>query len=299
MKKKRKTWIWILIAVVIIGAIAGYVIWNSSRSEASRYAEETVRSGSIETYYSFNGNVAVRNGQSVVAKTNVIVRELYVSEDQAVRSGDPLMRLSSGEVIKADIDGEVTDIYVDPGDSVNMGAALLDVVDFADLQVIMNVDEFDVSAVTVGSTATVTIDALGLTYEGTVEYISKNVQSLAGASGVSMTASSNTGGDISYYEAKVSAPADERILPGMKVDVKILNEQASDTALLSMSALQFDAYNKPYVYTRNSRGEMIETAVSVGIQDGTTVQITEGLRVGDIVYVPQRDSMFPMFGNAR
>lgn len=279
MKKKRKVWRWVIIALIILAAILTFVLLRQSSNSQGSYAEETVRSGDISTYYSFSGNVAVRNSQNINAKVNATVREVYAEQDQLVEAGTPLMRLSNGDIVKADIAGEVTQVHVSEGDTVSVGAPLVDVVDFEDLQVLIKVDEFDVSAVTAGKEASVTIEALGVSYESTVEHISKEALS---------------SGDVNFYEAKLPAPVDERILPGMKVDVRILNESAEDATLLSMGALQFDAYNKPYVYMRNSAGDTVEVNVGVGIQDGTTVEITDGLRVGDVVLVPQSRYMFPM-----
>lgn len=281
MKKKRgkKRWL-IIIGLLLVALIAIFLLTRPSAGTA-RYAEEAVRNGNIETYYSFSGNIAVRDSQSINAKVNATVREIYATQDQIVAVNDPLMRLSSGDIIKADIAGEVTDIHVAENDAVSMGAPLVDIVNFDDLQVVIKVDEFDVAAVTAGANATVTIDALGLVYETTVEHISKQALSV---------------GDINYYEAKLDAPTDERILPGMKVDVKILAQSAENTMLLSMNALQFDAYNKPYVNIRNSAGEVIAQDITVGIQDGTTVQIVDGLRAGDVVLLPQSRTMFPMMG---
>lgn len=295
MAKKRKTWIWILVIVLILAVVVGVFVFSPSRSASSRYAEEVVRNGSIETYYSFSGNVAVRNSQAIAAKANATIREIYVEQDDVVAAGTPLMRLSNGEVIKADIAGEITDVHVSEGDGVSVGAALVDIVDFTDLQVVMKVDEYDVGAVTAGKEASVTIDALSLTYDATIEHISKQAQ----GAGSSVYTATSGGGDVTYYEAKLTAPVDERILPGMKVDVKILNAREEEALLLPMTALQFDAYNKPYVYIRNSAGDVVEQEVEVGIQDGTTVQITGSLRAGDTVLVPQSNSLFPMMQRMR
>lgn len=293
MKKKRKLWKWIILVVVLLVVLV-FFLMSRSGGVAGRYTEVVVRRGTIETYYSFSGNVAVRDSQSIASKVSATVRDIYVVQDQRVAAGAPLIRLSNGDVLKADIAGEVTEVHVSEGDAVSVGTALIDVVNFDDLQVLIKVDEFDVVAVSIGKTATVTIDALGLVYEATVEHISKQAQS----SSTSLTSSSS---DVNYYEAKLSAPDDDRILPGMKVDVRILNERAEDVMLLSMEALQFDAYNKPYVWIAGGeRGnELVEVPVEVGIQDGTTVEITGGLSEGDIVLAPQSNAMFGMMRQAQ
>lgn len=298
MNRKRRIPRWIIIVTIILIAVVVFFLLTRQGNSTSQYTEEATRTGSLETYYSFSGNVAVREDQAINAKTNATIREIYVSEDDTVRKGTALLRLSNGDIVSSDIDGEITDVHVSLGDTVSIGTALVDIVNFDDLQIVLKVDEFDVGAVTVGKEATVTIDALDMTYEAVVEYISKQPQSQTmGTSGGSSSLSSVSSSDVTYYEAKLSAPSDDRILPGMKVDVRILNERVDGAVLLPMSALQFDAYNKPYVFTRGSgNNSVVQTQVSVGIQDGTTVQILDGLRSGDVVLVPQRSSLFPMWG---
>lgn len=289
MKKKRRRRIWIILILAVLILVFVLIRMGQPEREAAMYGQETITSGTIETFYSFSGNVAVRDSQAIAAKTNATVREIYAQEDGAVRIGDPLLRLSNGDIIKSDTVGEVTDIHVSVDDTVSVGTPLVDIVNFEDLQILINVDEFDVAAVTVGKEATVTIDALNLVYEGTVEHIRKQAQSTA-----TSTTSITSGSDVTYYEAKLTAPVDDRILPGMKVDVRILNEHREDVLVLSMGALQFDAYNKPYVLMRDAEGSVFQQPVSVGIQDGTTVEITEGLALGDVVLIPQSSQMFMM-----
>lgn len=299
MKAKRKRWRWLIVAAVIVLAIIALIFWNQSRNASSRYQEESVRTGSIETYYSFSGSVAVRDSQSINAQTNATVREIYVRQDQLVQADEPLLRLSSGDIIKADIAGEVTEIHVSQGDTVAMGTPLVDIVDFENLQAVFKVDEFDVGAVTAGKEASVTIDALAWTYQETVEHIAKQALTSGGGMSGGGLVSASSGSDVTYYEAKIAVPLDERILPGMKVDVRILNERADNTLLLSMDALRFDAYNKPYVLMRASNGDVVQVSVTVGIQDGATVQILDGLRSGDTVLIQQSTSMFPLMGQMR
>lgn len=248
------------------------------RKGAGNYSEVSARTGSLETYYHFSGNVAVKDSQTVTVKSNVTLRELYVAQDQQVTVGDPLARLSNGDIIKADIGGEVTRVHVSVGDNLSPGTALMEIISFGNLQVIMKIDEFDVSAVSAGKEAQVTINALGLDYVTPIEHISKQAQTV---------------GDVNYYEAKLGVPVDEHILPGMKVSVKVLSQRVDDAVLLPLKALRFDSYNEPYVYVHGSDGKVISLPVTAGIQDGITVQILNGLRAGDVALIPQSSTLFP------
>lgn len=284
MTKKKKSRRWIIIVLIVVAVLAVALYIQLSQTASSAYDEVTATTGTLETYYSFSGNVAVKNSQVVAAKGNHTIRDIYVEVDQRVAAGDALLRLSNGDVMRSDIAGEITDVHVSVGDSVSAGTQLVKIADFDNLQVLVKVDEFDVLAVHTGKEAVVTIDALGLSYVSTVEHISKQAQSV---------------GDVNYYEAKLLAPADDRVLPGMKVDARILNSRVENAVLLSMNALQFDDYNRPYVYVRGSNNrEITRLDVSVGLQDGITVEITGGLRAGDVVLVPQ-SRFIPMLANMR
>ena len=300
MKKKRKIWRWIIPVVLVVAVVAVILITGNNRA-AGQYTEETVRTGNLETFYTFSGNIDVKNSQSIKAKANATVREIYVEEMELVAVDDPLMRLSNGEVVKADIAGEVTELYVSVGDAIAAGGSLVDIVDFEDLRVIVRVDEYDMRAMEVGKEASVTVEALDLTYTATVEYISKQAAgaqaSTAGTS--SSLTSSASANSVTYYEARLTPPPEEaNVLPGMQVEAKVLGQHAENAMLLPMSALQFDDYNKPYVYIRGTDNSVVEQYIGVGIQDGTTVEITEGLRAGEVVLVPNNGTMM-MFGAFR
>jgi len=254
--------------LIALGAGAFYVSGLGARRMEASLRRVPVRRGDLSTYYTFSGNVTVRDSATAASKVHATVREIYVRQDDQVEKGDPLVRLSNGDTIRAEIAGEVTLLHVSAGDSVSIGAPMVSIVNFDDLCVIAKVDEYDVSAVQVGKEATMTIAALSETYEARVEHISKEAQ---------------TAGDVSFYDAKLPLPRDERILPGMKVDVRMLSQRAEDTLLLPMDAVRFDPQNNPYVTIQGPDGEMERVPISVGIQDGTTVQIIAGLSEGDVV----------------
>ena len=273
MKKKRHVWPWIFLILLIAG---GFFLWQNmgrGRNTGPNYAADTVRIGTLETYYHFSGSTAVRNSQTLTAKANVVIREIYCAEEQHVSLGDALLRLSNGEILRADIPGEVTSISVDIGDTVNPGMSLLTIVDFDTLKVLANVDEYDILAIAPGREAEITVNALGLTYTAVVERIDKVAR---------------VSGNVHYYEATLSAPNDPRVLPGMKVDVQILAGRAEDTLLVPMNALHFDSYNKPYIFVRNSDGEIEERAVTVGLQDGFTVELLDGAEAGETILLTQQ-----------
>ena len=77
------------------------------------------------------------------------------------------------------------------------------------------------------------------------------------------------------------------ILPGMRVDVKVMGACADDVLMIKMDALSFDEYNKPYVLVDGAEGKE-RRYVETGINDGVYVQITGGLSEGETAYYTAR-----------
>jgi HlyD family secretion protein len=151
----------------------------------------------------------------------------------------------------------------------------------------ISIDEYDVAAVVIGKEVEVTVNALGVTCPGTVASFDKNA---------------NTSGTLSTYTAVVAIDAPKGVLPGIQVEVKMLNGAAENVILLAVDALQFDAQNRAYVLTRSGNGEYVETYVQTGINDGVNVEITSGLASGATVYytaAPNTDAAAPMMGGGR
>jgi HlyD family secretion protein len=78
--------------------------------------------------------------------------------------------------------------------------------------------------------------------------------------------------------------ADLRV--GLSVEVKALNKSVANTTTISMKALQFDNENQPFVYYRDINNNVVTKPVKVGINDGNTVQIIDGIKTGEVVLLP-------------
>lgn len=269
--KKSKKWVGWLVAVVLVIAV-GAVVLNGGTQAATALSQEIATTGSITSYYSFTGNVKVENSQYLTAMTAATIREVYVEEGDQVAKGDRLMRTSDGETLKASVSGEVDRLYVEKDDEVSAGASLADIVDFGNLSIEIKVDEFDVPAVVIGKTAHVTVNALDVTFDTTVTRVEKQA---------------TQEGDISYYMATLALPTMEGVLPGMQVDVKIVNAQVEDVTVLSMEALQFTPSNEPYVMVQGSDGAQ-QTLVTLGVNDGVRVEIQSGVRSGETIILPAK-----------
>ena len=183
--------------------------------------------------------------------------------------------------VKAEFSGEITAIHIKDGDNVMKGTPTVDIADFTEMIATVKVDEYDMSAMSEGKEVTCTVDALDKTFDGVVDRISKTAVTQAG---------------ISYYEADVIISSDGTLLEGMSVEVKALNKNVENATTISMKALQFDNENKPFVYVKE-KGKLTQRYVTIGVNDGLTVEIKEGIIEGETVYYPKNMFDFPMMNS--
>jgi multidrug efflux pump subunit AcrA (membrane-fusion protein) len=268
-KKKSNKGLFIGIAVGLIALVVVVVPMMMNAGGTGNYKSASVNKETIETYYTFTGSVGSKNTQSVMAEKIMQISEIKVSEGAKVKKDDVLFVTRDGTKVNAKIGGTVSKINIQADEQVMSGALLCEIYDFDHLQVSVRVDEYDLSAIKTGDKIEVTIDALDKEVTGTV-------------ASVSDTAVNQNG--VAFFTAKVDLEKDGEVKIGMTAEAKILNKQSKDTLTIPMKALMFDSENNPYIYTKGDKGSMTKTAVVVGINDGKTVEITNGVRNGDTVY---------------
>ncbi len=279
-KSEKKKWVIIGISAIVLILLIAFI----NRPKNSNYSSATAVLGDITTYYTFTGNVEAKDRQSVISGKVMQISKIYVANGDKVSEGDDLLRTTMGEYITADIDGEIVNLNVEVNQQVMSGIKLLDVVDYSAMQISVKVDEYDVSAVTVGKAATVKISALNKELSGTVSSISKEGTITNG---------------VTYFDAVIDLAGDDSIKVGMSTEVKLVHQSATGVVLLPMSAIQFDSANKPYVLKKDTNGKIIKTDITVGINDGVNVEIASGVAEGDVVYYTSSASSTNMqFGRA-
>lgn len=282
LKEKRKKALKWAIPVVII--LAAAVVWLLQPDTDVAYSQTQATVGNIQTTYSFTGNIVAPRSQTVTASAGGKVKEVYVEVDQMVEEGDRLLKLASGEVVRAEIDGEVAQLNVQEDDLVTAGGTMLVVMDTDRLEAEVLVDEYDVGAVEAGREVSVTVNALGETCEGRVKSLDKQA---------------TVKGSMAAYVAHIELDVPEKALPGMEIEAVMLDQSVENALLLEVDALQFDAQNQAYVLTKNAAGELTATYVETGVNDGTRVQIVSGLQNGQTVYYAASIDVFELMKSVR
>ena len=258
-----------IIAVAVLALIILLVYGQIKADNTVTYDQYSASTGTISNALSFSGSLQVTNSATYGASEQAVVKNVYVSEDDPVKKGDRLIRLSSGEVITAGFDGTVNQVLVKEGDSVALNTSLVQIADFSRMLVSIRVDEYDISDIRTGQTCRVTVTATEQTFETTIASINH------------ISSSSST---VAYYTATAYVDVTDGHYPGMQVTVSIPQEEAKDVVVLKVDALSFDETNQAYVLMPDETGVMQSVYVTTGVSNGNYVEITSGLASGDTVY---------------
>jgi len=182
---------------------------------------------------------------------------------------------SSSTLVRSTISGLILDVPVKVGNSViqantlNDGTTVATIANMNDLIFVGNVDETEVGTLQEGMPLTITIGALqNLSFDATLEYIApKAVES----------------NSTNKFEIKAAVlpQKDQKIRSGYSANAEITLEQATNVLAVPESALEFSG-DSTFVYVKRN-GNFTRQAVNTGLSDGINIQITSGLKEGEIV----------------
>jgi macrolide-specific efflux system membrane fusion protein len=198
--------------------------------------------------------------------------QLYAALNQVSKAAEDLDAIRAqlrAASLRSPIDGIVSEVNVANGFDAPAGAAII--VASKAITITTDVVESDLAQVEVGQKASVTIDAIDKTVEGTVTAIAP-------------TAGDGSSGVVSYpvTVALTETPADARA--GMSADIAITIASATDVVTVPSSALQ--GVNGDYaVTTLAADGSPQRVPVQVGLVTNATAEITSGLAAGTPVVI--------------
>jgi macrolide-specific efflux system membrane fusion protein len=196
---------------------------------------------------------------------------LYQAQSQLVEAEatqhDLEARIAAAKLV-APIDGIVTAVNIVAGLDAPAGDAI--VIDAATYDVTADVVESDISSISVGQPATVTVDAIDGEIDGTVTAIAP------------AATTAESGGVVSYAVtvALENPPAD--LLPGMTADLTITTASASD--VLTIPAAALNGTNGAYaVQVLGADGAAEVRQVTVGLVTSALVEVKSGLSAGEAI----------------
>lgn len=212
------------------------------------------------------GGVTLEELQS--AQDEVSAAQNKLSEAQA--SYEQAQKQYEDTKCYAEVSGEVSKIYIDENDSLSQGDSIMDIVNYDSLKIVIKVDEYDLSEITEGMDAEVSLEAIGKTVTGTISEIARG-------------ASVDNG--VSYFETTITLPQDTDLRVGLSADVKVVTQSAKDALTVPVNAVTYNGA-KAFVQRYNDSGSLENTEVTVGINNGANVEIKSGLQEGDkIAYI--------------
>ena len=247
-------------------------------------AERTLTAQAAGTVTSIN----VQEG-SEVAKDDIILglsgddlTESIQSASESLRSAEISMQnlqdAMNNYTITAPISGTIIEKDAKVGDAVKAGDTLCIVYDLSYLEMGINVDELQISSISVGQKVQITADAVpDKTYVGTVTR-------------VSMKGTSN--GGTTTYPVTIRIDDTEGLRPGMNANAEIVVAEAKNALVVPNAAVVRGSYvlvtkDSPSAANADTTMEAPEgfvyVPVKTGVSDDDYTQIVSGIQEGDTI----------------
>ena len=247
-------------------------------------AERTLTAQAAGTVTSIN----VQEG-SEVAKDDIILglsgddlTESIQSASESLRSAEISMQnlqdAMNNYTITAPISGTIIEKDAKVGDAVKAGDTLCIVYDLSYLEMSINVDELQISSISVGQQVQITADAVpDKTYVGTVTRVS-----IKGASN----------GGTTTYPVTIRIDDTDGLRPGMNANAEIVVAQANNALVVPNAAVVRGSYvlvtkDSPSAANADTTMEAPEgfvyVPVKTGVSDDDYTQIVSGIQEGDTI----------------
>jgi RND family efflux transporter MFP subunit len=231
-----------------------------------------VANTTLEKVYREQVNMAEANWET--AKLNLEIAELSLESAE--------LNLEKA-VIEAPFDGVVADITIAEGQQMSaatMAAPAISLVGTSGIRMRGFIDEIDISAVEVGQSANITLDALpDVGINGEVAFISPVGTALIGV--------------VSYSTILTLENPTAELRDGMTATAEVIIERRDDVLFIPNRALR-GTWANPYVLVLVD-GHQQEREVTLGLTNGTNTEILSGLEEGEKVVLPasgERPSFF-------
>ena len=241
----------------------------------------TLAAGTVTAIYVQEGG-AVNKDDIVLQISGEDLTEAIQSAAETLRSAelnmDNLQEAMNNYTVTSPISGTIIEKNAKAGDALTAGADLCTIYDLSYLVMVINVDELQVSDVSVGQSVQVTADAVpDKTYTGTVTR-------------VSMKGSSN--GGTTTYPVTVRIDETEGLRPGMNANAEIVIAEAGNALAVPNAAIVRGGYvlvTKDSPSAANADPDMtapegyVYVPVKIGVSDDDYTQIISGVTGNDTV----------------
>jgi len=186
-------------------------------------------------------------------------------EQARIALEDAQRRLTQA-TLAAPFDGLITAVDVHVGEWIS-GVAV-ELIDAGSLEVVLDLDEVDLGAVSVGQSASVTLDP----------WPSRELS----ATVTSIAPKADRGVDIVSYEVHLGIEAvDLPMRAGMTANAKVVARSLQGVLLVPNRAITADRQTGKYFVSRLQGQQTAQVEVKIGLRDESSTQVIEGLQEGD------------------
>ena len=240
---------------------------------------------------------AVSKGDILIELTGDDLTESLQSASESLRSAEISMQNQqdnmSNYTITSPISGTIIEKAAKVGDALSTGSDLCTIYDLSYLEMTINVDELQVSSLSVGQTVQVTADAVqDRTYEGVVTRVSMK---------------GDTSGGTTTYPVTVRIDETDGLRPGMNANAEIVVAQAKNALAVPNAAVVRGSYvlvTQDSPSAVNADPDMVApdgfvyVKVKLGVSDSDYTQVVSGLTAQDTVgYDPSSVSSDTYYDN--
>ena len=233
-------------------------------------------------------SIQVQEGQTV-AKNDILIElsgddltESIQSASETLRSAEislqNLQDTMANYTVTSPISGTIIEKDAKVGDAVKSGDTLCVIYDLSYLEMVINVDELQISSLSVGQKVQITADAVqDKNYVGTVTR-------------VSMKGASN--GGTTTYPVTIRIDETDGLRPGMNANAEIVVAEAANALTVPNAAIVRGGYvlvtqDSPSASKADTTMEAPEgfvyVAVKTGVSDDDYTQIVSGIQEGDTI----------------
>ena len=235
-----------------------------------------------------------QDADRAIDKANNTLADAQASYDEAVET-------AAKRTVKAPKSGSVVVMNAQVGASITSGGtgsgnssssesgsgALIQIADLSQMMVKVNVNEVDISKISVGQTAAVTFSALpDVMADATVTRIA-TVSSSSGS-----TSGSGSSGAATYEVSLLIPEPAEGLKPGMTANVSIQIQNVPDTLIVPVSSVGVDADGTSYVMvvTDAEKRTYERRTVTVTASDKSNAAISGLLNEGDSILLTPEEA---------
>lgn len=252
----------------------------SSLKSAYHAAVKAQTTGKIEAKAVYNqSKMNAKNAkttyEAAVGSLKADVKKAQETYTQAKEEKQEFTEFVKGGVVRAEYTGTVASIGYQAGDSLNTATDIATYLDADGVTITVSVAEEDVPNIKIGNSVNIYLSA----YED--EMFSGEVTSIS---------STATGDSTVSYPVVVTMTSDvSKVYNGMSSEVTFVSQEVKDVLYVSNKAITTEGTSS-YVLLKKDDGTTQKTKVTTGFSDGHNVEITSGLKQGDVCFIESQVS---------